>query len=373
AAAHFLFAALAALAGGALAFGIAQALSRRVRARRPGNVITSLARMRPIDPVSDLGSDSLDAPLERMPLGMANDEQAAGGVDKRVEEPRETREAGAPESNPAQGDGAEGHSMSIRRRLARALGAAEADRKAHDPAGAAEEDPPRAPGADERADDRKTVTDRTETDWTGTDWTDTDWTDTERPAGADDGVREMDLAEFGALPGRNGVWIDDPHTDGIAPKDIGREEIGLENAEEEGPATAPAPCDDPTRAERGTGSQAGARAGSPEGSGAIARLRERPADELSLVEMVERLAAALHDRQAADQARALAGSADRSGGNEADSGGAAGRDAALTEALKALGDLADGAAQPGRDAPAGPGNRDLAAALARLHDTRGAA
>ena len=78
--------------------------------------------------------------------------------------------------------------------------------------------------------------------------------------------RDLDLAAFGALPGRNAVWVEDPAADLPVP------EVTL----------------DPTKAQ----------AAAAEHADAIARLRAVPPSELSLCQLVERFAAALHDYQA---------------------------------------------------------------------------
>ena len=80
--------------------------------------------------------------------------------------------------------------------------------------------------------------------------------------------RNLDLAAFGALPGRNAVWVEDPAAD--------------------------LPTPDQTKAQ----------APSAEHADAIARLRAVPPSELSLCQLVERFAAALHDYQAVRSAEA---------------------------------------------------------------------
>lgn len=146
------------------------------------------------------------------------------------------------------------------------------------------------------------------------------------------GPRELDLAEFAALPGPNAVWIDQPD---LAPR-----------AAE--PAGAPV-----------SELRPGAAMRPPEpGRAALARLRAVPPSELSLLEMVERFAGALHEHRAAPGNRALT-AADL-----------AAREAALAEALKALEALsAEGIAKdPGTDREA-----PLRAALAQLQPRRGTA
>lgn len=101
-------------------------------------------------------------------------------------------------------------------------------------------------------------------------------------------------------------------------------------------------------------------------------LRQKPAEDLSLVEMVERFAAALHDRQTQERARFETGQKNR--------------EAALADALKALtlfteNGFDQGQSQgqsQGRNAPSASGRIDptedeLRSALSRLQGLRGAA
>lgn len=141
--------------------------------------------------------------------------------------------------------------------------------------------------------------------------------------------RSLELSEFAACPGRNAVWVSAP-----APVEAAAE------ADEAPVAVDPEPCPAPASLHA-------------VGSGAIELLRAVPPSELSLVQMVERFAAALHEHQAA---------AARSG-QRAD---LAGRDAALAEALKALGALSG-------EVPEGSRGEPLRAALSRLQELRGAA
>ncbi|MEQ8411882.1 MAG: hypothetical protein RIB52_10030 [Erythrobacter sp.] len=319
AAAHYLIAALGALAGGALAYGIARAVTQRARGRRTvyarderaDDEIGDSMRMRPIDPREDLGSESFDAPLEAMPLGMNaqdwsdNTEVADGQREAAADAPDITEEPNR-------------HSSAIRRRLARALGEAEAagNPSEYDPVAGRSE-----PGATVPQDGAAHPG--------------------ESDPPADGPVAGIDLAQFAALPGRNAVWVEGPPAGEIETPTI---ETQGSAGEESDPADG----------------------GAPPGSAAIARLRGRPTDELSLVEMVERLAAALHERQAAEQAQGVATQA-LGAARPPD------RDAALAEALEALGELADGAPSGAQDARTNGRTRDLAAALAKLHDMRGAA
>jgi hypothetical protein len=136
---------------------------------------------------------------------------------------------------------------------------------------------------------------------------------------------ELDLADFAALPGRNAVWVEAPAAAAAEPE----------------PAPAPEPV-------------LRAVAPPPVSPSAIERLRAVPPSELSLLQMVERFAAALHEHQSAP----VSGSDPRAG--------MAGRDAALAEALKALATLS-------RDSEAQTQSEPLRAALGRLQALRGAA
>jgi len=96
---------------------------------------------------------------------------------------------------------------------------------------------------------------------------------------------------------------------------------------------------------------------------ALEELRQTPTEELSLVQMVERFAAALHDYQKQEHARMAATGP--------------GRDVALAEALKALDLFTErgfdkGGAATGT-ANLGETERELQAALTKLQNLRGAA
>ena len=142
--------------------------------------------------------------------------------------------------------------------------------------------------------------------------------------------RELDLAEFAELPGRNAVWV-----------------------EEAAPAVAePAPAPALSAAAPAAHPHRSTSAPLPvPGSAALARLRAVPASQLSLAEMVERFAGALHEVRETSPGRSLG------------PGDLAAREAALAEALKALEALSG----TNRPAPRLP-RRDepLPAARARL-------
>ncbi len=142
--------------------------------------------------------------------------------------------------------------------------------------------------------------------------------------------RELGLADFAELPGRNAVWV-----------------------EEAAPAVAePAPAPAPSAAAPAAHPHRSTSAPLPvPGSAALARLRAVPASQLSLAEMVERFAGALHEVRETSPGRSLG------------PGDLAAREAALAEALKALEALSG----TNRPAPRLP-RRDepLPAARARL-------
>ena len=147
--------------------------------------------------------------------------------------------------------------------------------------------------------------------------------------------RALDLSEFAELPGRNAVWVEDVEPSPVAapPPQPAKPAPPLSV-----PQSVPAPFVVPDP-----------------GTAALAHLRATPPEQLSLVQMVERFAAALHDHRSA---------APGSAGHNRD---LAARDAALAEALKALAALSGD--QPARDAQAEP----LRDALSRLQGLRGAA
>jgi hypothetical protein len=157
--------------------------------------------------------------------------------------------------------------------------------------------------------------------------------------------RELNLAEFAELPGRNAVWV---------------EEVAEPVAQ---PAPQPAPeplpfaeplaelvADEPVTDTPVTALRQAAPLPDP-GTAALARLRALPTSELSMAEMVERFAGALHEHRTSPPTRALT-AADL-----------AAREAALAEALKALAALSG---ESTGDAAKEP----LRAALAQLQTPR---
>lgn len=118
--------------------------------------------------------------------------------------------------------------------------------------------------------------------------------------------RELDLSEFAELPGRNAVWVEEP-----AP------------AQDSAPKPAPVAAAQVAERAASVAPKASALPPAP-GKAALARLRAVPASELSLAEMVERFAGALHEVRETAPGRLLG------------PGDLAAREAALAEALKAL-------------------------------------
>lgn len=289
--------------------GIAAVGFKRAQARSaPTGDFVSVAARRfvPIDPASELGSESLDSPIEEEPL--ASEAEAD-------EKPR----------GPTLGELAEnGYELPVKADGNRPL----FTRK--DYSAALEQT---CEGAAETGDDR-----------------------IEEQASDDARVPlELDLAEFATLPGRNAVWVEEGAGEAVEAKPIDEPKPDAE-AEAEPHAER--------RQDRGHARESGMRLS------ALEKLRQTPTDDLSLIQMVERFAAALHERQAADHADPSPR-----------------RDAALAEALKALTVLSETGleieAQLGQVQTAANGNaevealrdttRELRDALAKLQTLRGAA
>jgi hypothetical protein len=153
--------------------------------------------------------------------------------------------------------------------------------------------------------------------------------------------RELDLAAFAELPGRNAVWVEDAPQMSEAAPTVAPVSVPLRAPAPVAEAPAPTPAPPPVP-----------------GTAALARLRAVPAETLSLAQMVERFAGALHEHRAAPAARALS-AADL-----------AAREAALAEALRALAALSGGAGAGHDEAHAETREEPLRAALAQLHPRR---
>lgn len=158
----------------------------------------------------------------------------------------------------------------------------------------------------------------------------------------------LDLSEFAELPGRNAVWVEEVPPAAAPPS----------ASQQEAPADDRAVPSDPVADIRARRLRAVTALPPVPGAAALNRLRAMPTEALSLAEMVERFAGALHEHRETQPVRAL-GASDL-----------AAREAALAEALKALAALSGGttapAVQPSRDEP-------LRDALAQLQPRRGAA
>lgn len=148
----------------------------------------------------------------------------------------------------------------------------------------------------------------------------------------------LDLHEFAALPARDGVWVKEPQEFAEPPSEQSVSGDLLIPHNNSKPASG------------------------------LEKLRQTPASELSLVEMVERLAAALHDRQAEERVAIATGQVTR--------------EAALAEALKALSLFTQAGFDQGTRQATGEHTSDhqihqtqdsLRSALARLQTLRGAA
>ena len=157
----------------------------------------------------------------------------------------------------------------------------------------------------------------------------------------------LDLSEFAELPGRNAVWVED------AP------EPEAELASEPEPASAPVDYAPVAELRQPEPEPEPEPAPLPKpGTAALARLRSVPPSELSLPQMVERFAVALHQHRTSTPARALTAAE------------IAAREAALAEALRALAALSG--ARLG-DPGATPAEDPLSAALSQLQTRRGVA
>lgn len=152
---------------------------------------------------------------------------------------------------------------------------------------------------------------------------------------------ELDLAAFAELPGRNAVWVEEPATAPVAAQPQPEPEPEPVAPLAPAPAAAEAP---PAPASRPAHPSAAA----------LARLRAAPPQSLSLAEMVERFAGALHEHREGASGQAHSGQ-DLSA-----------REAALAEALKALAALSGQSTPARRDEP-------LRDALSQLQGLRGAA
>lgn len=328
------------LAGALLGYIVASALSHRAKLMDgEGGLVSALKSrdVRPIDPVYDLGSESLDAPLDTVnphemaePAEYAEMEDAAfaceaAGNDNAKREPNlgELAKRGYDIEAPEDIDDAsdredEGGWAFTRKHFKDALiescegGTCEAARGPDTANQPVKAQAPQNP--------------------------------TPKP-------RSLDLGEFASLPKRNGVWVEEQ-----------RETLETPNANMPFAAAqenkAGAVMEDQPAADVRAESE------KEEPANALEKLRQKPAENLSLVEMVERFAGALHDHQTQERARAVDSEITR--------------EAALAEALKALALFTERGFDQGvkarpDDNALGQTEDELRSALARLQDLRGAA
>lgn len=164
---------------------------------------------------------------------------------------------------------------------------------------------------------------------------------TSAPAGTMPPPRALDLAEFATLPGRNAVWVEE----------VPLESVQLAQQPEAQPDSQPAPQPVTLTAVPDAIKPAPVVDSS---AAALAQLRAMPPQELSMVQMVERFAGALHEHREA------------AAGHAQTPRDLAAREAALAQALRALAVLSGDTAAPSEAEP-------LREALTRLQSVRGAA
>ncbi|TRD11217.1 hypothetical protein FGU71_04685 [Erythrobacter insulae] len=304
--AAFVIAGIAALIAGGLAMVAASGFKRwQLRDRNFDPASTSAQDgIEPINPIAELGSDSLDAPIEIEPFSISEIPELDAELNEEFEQDWATAEAGASKDqweSPLLLDGGQVSDA--------------ADESMDESFAGSDPDTSRFDGQHDR-DETKPV--------------------------------ELDLAAFAETPGRSGVWIEEPVEPALADEVVAHEiDEQAHFAEPEKPAALSARI-------------------APSAPSALEQLRQAPIGELSMVHMVERFAAALHDHQNAERQRP-------------GSRHSAHADAALAEALKALSLFTDEGFDD--DAPASEhssdalrnSTRDLRDALAKLQTLRGAA
>lgn len=355
--AKFVFAGIAALLGGGLGFVVAAAIRESAKQEMDRVPVVSAVksrRVRPIDPASELGSESLDAPIEDMPFSIEEYGDAAGEDEELLLiEAAEEDQPGQPDATPKQskpqltlGELAKrGYEIEesadlsedaappsfTRRHFKEAL--IESCEGATCEAAPADSADPK-PAAPLIVTPKAKGVDGTKRQPLGRPGSNGSWSLTEfnpssgaAPSPAEPKPRALELEEFAELPGRSAVWVE----------------------------------------EDGNGSHAASTRANPPLS-ALEKLRQKPPEELSLVEMVERFAGALHQHQQSERAKLASPNTPK-------------RDTALAEALKALTLFTErGFDERGAD-PSSSDNastlsdteRELRIALAKLQTLRGAA
>ena len=316
--------ALAAMIGGALALIVSTGLRSAARSDRPGATdiysAYNASRTRPIDPASELGSESLDAPIAE---GLYEDADDAEVADADIAD-ADTGESAPASREPTLGELAKrGYEIEDPDEDKRDTDLAFTHTQYKDALIECCE------GATCEAADTETDTDANADT---AEATKSPLVAKPRRSDSESKPRALDLGEFAELKGRNAVWVEEP----------------VDQPAQVQPATVTAAVDEPAGSEPAT---------------ALEKLRRKSTEELSLVEMVERFAGALHEHQQSERGRTAQGGP--------------GRDVALAEALKALTLFTEGGFDTGsRDAQIGQlsqTERDLRDALAKLQTLRGAA
>lgn len=313
---------------GMVGFGIAAHRSAAARRRlNPYSIVNAVARkVSPIDPARDLGSKSIDDPIETMPFASPAWRDAdidAPGADDVAQEEEEEEERlmprfmrrRRPELEPEIEEAAEAEPGFVPPAPAWREAALKTEEERPLPRFMSHPVPEAAPAPAPEAEHE------------------------DKPV-------ELDLAAFAALPGRNAVWVEAPEAAPVP-------------APVASPAPAPAPAPAPKPAPVAEVRRSVPTPPPLPGTAALTRLRAVPAGELSIAQMVERFAGALHEHRANAPARALSAAE------------LAAREAALAEALKALAVLSG----VGAEQAAAPADREapLRAALTQLQPRRGAA
>ncbi len=376
--AHIAVALTAALIGAGIAALAAKAVRARVQGISDGGMVSapSIAaiatrRVRPIDPMAELGSESLDAPIEEIPFSRPLRDAE---VDVMLQDEALALDA---EGSEFPLDLLVDDDDLLELDASAEIGAEPGEVTPEDEISADVWVENTAQTATTGAGSRR-VSSAGPFDPTPAERTRRSSGESECTAIADteggDNPREMALGEFAELPNRRGVWVTDEGENNDAPDLLKSKPQWVDEPEQEaepkaGPQVEPAALTQPTNMPN---AQPFARAHANDASTAIEKLRGVPPQELSLVQMVERFAAALHENQ--DSARKLS-----IGGHSV--GATPPRDAALAEALKALALFTE----RGFDAGANGGldgqpkdmvsetEQELRNALAKLQTLRGAA
>ena len=292
--------------GAILGYIVASAFSNHARMKESEGALVSAFKSRdvqPINPASDLGSESFDAPLEASGNATAETVEA----EFALEEDTETH------SQPSLGElSRRGYEMEAPEGFEKTIGKSAFTRK-HFKNALIES----CEGATCEASAKADATLQLE--------------QTTVNSPLEGKPRSLDLGEFGSLPGRNAVWVEEPKT-----------------AQPEISQIAKTPQ----------------RPVLPKPETALQKLRQTPPEDLSLVEMVERFAAALHDHQEQERSSTIHGHTER--------------ETALAEALKALSLFTEagfdqGAHKHVSDSQIGKTEDELRGALERLKNLRGAA